>query len=405
MQCPSCKLPYNKETHVPLLLISCGHSLCSECADSLLSQQAIACPECKKPSSVESVEKLPKNLALLLITGNPETLQVCAAHGKRIEGFCEDDKKLLCISCILLDGHKAHEVSPIVQAAAKVRQKLARDVETAKKVEERVRNLMSDVESLKQHLVNTASKKLEETKALYNEIIDIITTRANTLKEAISGVVEKEEESLGRQLEIYRWRLKLIEDFKGTMQVFPGKTDCEVLSEFEGKRLLADQATGAIKDIVFKPRFPDVVRATELSVLWKLFNSSTPQKKVGSTNTSAYKSYNTEKKLPQTPRQSQPSPNIMKKESASRHSLNTIGRLDRHNPFSTPNPELHDASSQKITLDLSKAIAEHKSSTFCITSSRSSRHLQHSQKQKRKAQTRANELACKSFYHNPILKC
>lgn len=405
MQCPSCRLAYNKETHVPLLLISCGHSLCSECADSLLSQQAIACPECKKSSPVESVEKLPKNLAVLLITGNPEMLQVCAAHGKKIEGFCEDDKKLLCISCILLDGHKAHEVSPIVQAAAKARQKLAGDVDAAAKMEERVSNLMSDVESLKQHLVCTASKKLEEVKTLYNEIADIITTRANTLKETISGVVEKEEESLERQMETYRWQLKLIKDFKEAMQAFPNKADCEVLSEFGSTKLLADQATRSAKDVVFKPRFPDIVRATELSVLWKLFNSTTPQKKTGSTNTSAYRNYNTEKKLPQTPRQSQPSSNMVKKESASRHSLNTIGKLDRQNPFSTPNPEPHDASSQKITLDLSKALAEHKPSTLCTISSHCFRYLQHSQEQKGKAQARANELACESLCHSSVLEC
>ena len=30
-----------------------------------------------------------------------------------IEAFCEKDKSLLCIDCILEDGHKNHEISSI----------------------------------------------------------------------------------------------------------------------------------------------------------------------------------------------------------------------------------------------------------------------------------------------------
>ena len=31
---------------------------------------------------------------------------VCEKHKKAIEAFCENDKQLLCIDCILQDGHK-----------------------------------------------------------------------------------------------------------------------------------------------------------------------------------------------------------------------------------------------------------------------------------------------------------
>lgn len=44
---------------------------------------------------------------------------MCEAHDKKIEAFCDLDKKLLCIDCILNENHKSHEILSLEKASAK----------------------------------------------------------------------------------------------------------------------------------------------------------------------------------------------------------------------------------------------------------------------------------------------
>ena len=42
----------------------------------------------------------------------------CEAHNKKLEAFCDMEKKMLCIDCILNENHKNHEIMAIDKAAA-----------------------------------------------------------------------------------------------------------------------------------------------------------------------------------------------------------------------------------------------------------------------------------------------
>ena len=43
----------------------------------------------------------------------------CETHNKRIEAFCDFEKKVLCIDCILNDNHKNHTILSIDKAQEK----------------------------------------------------------------------------------------------------------------------------------------------------------------------------------------------------------------------------------------------------------------------------------------------
>ena len=43
--------------------------------------------------------------------------QYCAAHSKKLEAFCDVDKKVLCIDCILNENHKSHEILALDKAS------------------------------------------------------------------------------------------------------------------------------------------------------------------------------------------------------------------------------------------------------------------------------------------------
>ncbi len=46
----------------------------------------------------------------------------CDAHSKKLEAFCDLDKKLLCIDCILNENHKTHEILSLEKASFKEKQ-------------------------------------------------------------------------------------------------------------------------------------------------------------------------------------------------------------------------------------------------------------------------------------------
>ena len=43
----------------------------------------------------------------------------CDSHNKKLEAFCDLDKKLLCIDCILNENHKTHEILSLEKASLK----------------------------------------------------------------------------------------------------------------------------------------------------------------------------------------------------------------------------------------------------------------------------------------------
>ena len=49
---------------------------------------------------------------------------ICPEHNKTIEGYCENDRLALCISCILSGDHKNHEITSISKAAKQERESL-----------------------------------------------------------------------------------------------------------------------------------------------------------------------------------------------------------------------------------------------------------------------------------------
>ena len=138
MECPNCEKTYNAGSNIPLILIECGHTICEKCCTELFKKNAIKCPDCGTWNHAKELKQFPKNRALLSIpTGESSPnkhcsgdssnnspyskkskkpkVPICLTHKKKVEAFCEDCKCLLCIDCILIEGHKAHNISSIGQ--------------------------------------------------------------------------------------------------------------------------------------------------------------------------------------------------------------------------------------------------------------------------------------------------
>lgn len=96
MNCFFCHLTFSS-ARIPRVLIDCGHTVCESCLISRHSNNSVCCPECKQ-INFGALESFPKNLTLLNLQ---QTNSGCSVHRKPYEAYCEKDKELLCVSCIL----------------------------------------------------------------------------------------------------------------------------------------------------------------------------------------------------------------------------------------------------------------------------------------------------------------
>ena len=110
MFCSYCQRDFNDKLNIPRLLIVCGHTLCESCCYRLHNNSKVECPECNSSTFIESISLLPKNLVLI---SRESSRDQCLKHHKKYEAFCEKEHMLICIDCILHDGHKNHEMDGV----------------------------------------------------------------------------------------------------------------------------------------------------------------------------------------------------------------------------------------------------------------------------------------------------
>ena len=78
VKCPICKNDYDSSVHTPRILINCGHTICSSCLNTKITEnksKQFTCPEDNVVyENIESIEKFPINKSLIkLIESKPKT--------------------------------------------------------------------------------------------------------------------------------------------------------------------------------------------------------------------------------------------------------------------------------------------------------------------------------------------
>ena len=279
MECPRCNIVYCKDTNIPLLLIKCGHTICNRCAMEIFNDKSIICPECSIASQINSVSNLPMNMALLSISPaksiEEKQYELCQIHNKKLEGFCLDDLKPLCIDCILIGGHKSHDISSIPKAYDKQILVLKNNLETINKHEETLKSMVSGINKLKLDLKCKIEEKTNKITILFKDIVNIINERENKLKDNITKNANKCESCLyitSKQIEDC---LKNISKYKNSIDKFMNEGMCELLSKCSKRKILASEANKQLPKFPVNIQLPEINRDNELTVLCKILMPST----------------------------------------------------------------------------------------------------------------------------------
>lgn len=71
--CVICLEPFKQERKA--MSLHCGHSYCKICLNKMISLQKITCPECRKETSLKSIDELSINISLMRLSNDSENMQ------------------------------------------------------------------------------------------------------------------------------------------------------------------------------------------------------------------------------------------------------------------------------------------------------------------------------------------
>ena len=73
-------------------------------------------------------------------TASTEPQLICQIHNKEMQGYCLNDRQILCIDCILTGEHKNHEISAIDKSAKIERDNLTIKYQQSKVLQDLLQN-------------------------------------------------------------------------------------------------------------------------------------------------------------------------------------------------------------------------------------------------------------------------
>jgi len=269
MECPSCLFEFEEPSKVPRILTCCGQSVCEECISSLIDSDSLTCPGCGKASPGSSVTSFPTNLALLQLKKTSSSSS-CKIHNKAIEAFCATDKKLLCVSCILDQGHKTHDILSMPKAAAKHREVLNTLLNNAYQNENLLLKGEVEIESQIKTVQDQFSKIIEEFGSMYEALREGINLRESEMVLKLSQCRDEEIKNLESKRAQQFQGLKAIDEFKAKIQNIENESELLIINNFAERESLGKKACAKVQLPEKTDAFSSFSKEIEASYFWKL---------------------------------------------------------------------------------------------------------------------------------------
>ncbi len=176
-----------------------------------------------------------KSISQFLNFGNADlknltTSNICSLHGKRIEAFCDQDKMLLCVSCILENDHKNHDLLATDKAAQVQKDIIKTNII---KINEKESKIKDEINLIENHLKNykyDSDEKLKKIEDFFKIIYFLLSIRKEYLKSKIVNHFDSETEKVLIYRKILEDKLKLIEQIKQEKTNFSKMNDLEILT-------------------------------------------------------------------------------------------------------------------------------------------------------------------------------
>lgn len=276
MDCPQCSHTFC-ETRPPRILPQCGHTLCQECIAGLFKINAVECPICNTSSPCSAPNAFPLNLALIQLAKKPLST-FCQKHNKQLEAYCTTDRQVLCVSCILEDGHRAHDITTIAKAAEKERDKLKAAAAASLSLEQQLQRLDEDISSKQVLLENAYSQTHTEYTELFEAFASMLAAREVEVLQKLDSTLATEHEAYNIRKTSNTKHLSNIADLKTESSLLESESDLEVLEKAGSRDAVIKLACTKIPAINQSKAFAGFSKEAELGVIWKMLRCVVPGK-------------------------------------------------------------------------------------------------------------------------------
>ncbi|XP_061584309.1 E3 ubiquitin-protein ligase TRIM35-like [Cololabis saira] len=211
LSCPVCQDIFKDP-----VVLSCSHSFCRTCIQSLWAEKETRpCPCCQRNSSRTEP---PRNLALknlceaFLKDGGRRAAagskHMCSLHGEKLKIFCLDHQELVCLVCRDSRTHSNHRFRPIDEAAQDVREGLQRDLTPLREkltiFQQVTGDCISTAEYLQVQARDTENKIRQQFQMLHQFLDREEKMRVKTLREETeqkSRAMKEKVEALTRDMD------------------------------------------------------------------------------------------------------------------------------------------------------------------------------------------------------------
>jgi len=164
--CPKCLSPFNVNHHIPWIIETCSHIICSTCAENIFLQKShFICPfehEYGEAPQYPNLRSLKPHPILGNVENRPRKFHHCLDHNVPLKWMCFDHESKICDRCKATSHRACHEVrlSDSVRIEAEVKRKgLEKSLDEFNKIYE---TLNSRLVTDKKNLRRLVRKKFEE---------------------------------------------------------------------------------------------------------------------------------------------------------------------------------------------------------------------------------------------------
>jgi zinc-RING finger domain/B-box zinc finger len=278
MDCPECKQEFDENFHIPMILTACGHTICELCLKNRYKKKNIVCPQCSVSTVAQNLNILPSNLALLQLKQEKVLKNNCAKHNKPIEAYCCNDKILTCITCLLEDGHKSHELASVPKAAKKQKELLKNYSASALQNKEFISKEIKDIKEKQNSVISTYNKLQQDFTMLFEVIRKILVEKEAQIQEKIKKTLDEEVSKISLKNQELEKFLENIENFRLELEISDKENDIDNIQKYSKRELMAKSATYKIEPYGKNNPFAQFSIGNEVNSFIKLMQSKFFQK-------------------------------------------------------------------------------------------------------------------------------
>ncbi|CAD8103312.1 unnamed protein product [Paramecium sonneborni] len=207
---------------------------------------------------------------------------ICQKHIKHIEAFCSDDCSLLCINCILYDGHKGHQFQSLDDS---LRMELNRFYSISENVQQNHQKAIKQFQQLAQMNdqldIEYQRLNIEITK-FFNSIRQSIQERESKLQEQLNQSLINQKQQISQSQQKLQVQLQDITDYLQELSELDEKSQDPIkfLQTTQNRTKLINKLPKSIFTIDQSIKFPEINKDQENQNIIKILSKKTNSQQV-----------------------------------------------------------------------------------------------------------------------------